>query len=151
LRPNFSRNDVRSSCKTIYYKSFLHSVAVRILLLFSTEIYLTVTNQTSSFAQAIDYETPQKFVTAWEAAIFPNLRHFNSTFLSTGHAFNAKNVTHASKKSNVISMKPKAILVIKTTSHRRPYTNPMRISSNHLMFFSSALYPLLFIFKLFRK
>jgi hypothetical protein len=58
---------------------------------------LTVTNQPRSFAQAIDYETPQEFVTAWEAATFPNLRHFKSTFLSISHASNAKNVIHVSK------------------------------------------------------
>jgi hypothetical protein len=57
-------------------------------------MYLTLTNQPSSFAQAIDYETPPEYVTAWEAAIFPNLRHFKSTCLSTSHASNAKNVTH---------------------------------------------------------
>jgi hypothetical protein len=60
-------------------------------------MYLTVTNQPSSFAQAIDYETPQEFVTAWEAATFPNLRHFNSICLSASHASNMKNVTQVSK------------------------------------------------------
>jgi hypothetical protein len=74
-----------------------YSVAVRILFLFSAEMYLTVTNQPSSFAQAIDYETPQEFATAWEAETFPNLRHFNSTCLSASHASNPKNVTHVSK------------------------------------------------------
>ena len=51
---------------------------------------VTVTNQPRGFAQAIDYETPQEFVTAWEAATFPNLRQFNSTCLSISHASNAK-------------------------------------------------------------
>ena len=60
-------------------------------------MYLTLTNQPSSFAQAIDCETPQEYVTAWEAATFPNLRHFNSICLSTSHASNAKNVAHVSQ------------------------------------------------------